>query len=150
MRVVCVAVWLFLHCVQDALQVLTSLQKVIGAVRMQQQRDGTKPKSLLEQMAKGFCPSTHRMGQRALEAERTAQRTSEAESARQHALEAERANQRAVEAERASQQAARLLQQKEAAWDAEVASAQKREAAWKAELAAAQSSNVQLRAKVLL
>ena len=88
------------------LQVLTCLQRVLGAVRMQQQRDCIKPRSLKEQRAGGF-PSAQGTSQRVLDAER---------------------------GESAAHQALRVLQRKEAAWEAE--------------LGAAQTSNAQLHMQV--
>ena len=73
---------------------------------MQQQRDCTKPKTLMEQRAGGFS-SAQGMSQRIIDAER---------------------------GESAAHQALRVLQRKEAAWEAE--------------LGAAQTSNAQLHIQV--
>lgn len=78
------------------LQVLSSLQKVLGAVRMQQQR----AKSAVDQSASGIGSDTHSVSQ-------LRQRVAQAESG-----------------EATAQQAVRALQKKEAGWEAELGAAQ--------------------------
>ncbi len=76
------------------LQVLTAVQRVLGAVRMQQQRDTSRPSSGPIDSGELARPSK---AQRVLEAER---------------------------GERAAQQAVKALQKKEAGWEAELGATQ--------------------------
>ena len=76
------------------LQVLTAVQRVLGAVRMQQQRDTGRPTSAQIDSGELARPSK---AQRVLEAER---------------------------GERAAQQAVKALQKKEAGWEAELGATQ--------------------------
>ncbi len=76
------------------LQVLTAVQRVLGAVRMQQQRDTSRPSSARIDSGELARPSK---AQRVLEAER---------------------------GERAAQQAVKALQKKEAGWEAELGATQ--------------------------
>jgi len=76
------------------LQVLTAVQRVLGAVRMQQQRDTSRPNSGQIDSDEFARPSK---AQRVLEAER---------------------------GERAAQQAVKALQKKEAGWEAELGATQ--------------------------
>ena len=82
--------------VSALLQVLSSLQKVLGAVRMQQQR----AKSAVDQSASGMASESHSISQLRLQ-------VVQAESA-----------------EATAQQAVRALQKKEVAWEAELGAAQ--------------------------
>ncbi len=76
------------------LQVLTAVQRVLGAVRMQQQRDISRPNSGQIDSDEFARPSK---AQRVLEAER---------------------------GERAAQQAVKAFQKKEAGWEAELGATQ--------------------------
>ncbi|KAL0054870.1 hypothetical protein WJX82_003576 [Trebouxia sp. C0006] len=79
---------------QGGIQVLTAVQRVLGAVRMQQQRDTSRPSSGPIDSGELARPSK---AQRVLEAER---------------------------GERAAQQAVKALQKKEAGWEAELGATQ--------------------------
>ena len=85
------------HTGVAGIQVLTAVQRVLGAVRMQQQRDTTRPQhgSLRSQGSQDF--SMYGSSQKVAAAER---------------------------AEKAAQQAVKALQRKEAVWEAELHAAQ--------------------------
>ena len=79
------------------MQVLTAIQKVLGAVRMQQQREPSRASGGLQQPASLDFTSRTSCLQRVMEAER---------------------------AETAAQQVVKALQKKEAVWEAELGAAQ--------------------------
>lgn len=91
--------------ISTLLQVLTSLQKVLGAVRMQQQRGCSNPTcckrtSAVEQFAASLGSDAHSIKQ-------LSQRIAKAENA-----------------EAVAHQAVKALQKKEAAWEVELGAAQ--------------------------